>query len=155
MAVPQALKPTLPYNGQPEETVSRPLSPLRGSGLFPLYPALTRRANFMAAAARLVYWVFLAPCYTTNFLFQSRQSLKAVPREGPDLIRASLVHPLNFRPGKIQATKADIPLGPTAFNGSNAVARHSGQANVFRGPYRVPTNSEKQAAHRLNGLLKT
>jgi len=30
------------------------LPPLRGSGLFPLYPALTRRANFIAAAARLV-----------------------------------------------------------------------------------------------------
>jgi len=76
---------------QAEETVSQPLSPLRGSGSFPTLPGaqppqlaqkrcelgtpVTRRANFIAATARLVYSVLLAFCSTTNFLFQSRHSL--------------------------------------------------------------------------------
>jgi len=48
-------------------------------------------ANFIAAAARLVYSVLLALCSTTNFLFSRDTVSEGRPLREADLIRVSLV----------------------------------------------------------------
>ncbi len=114
----------------PKETVSQPVSPLRGSIIFPLDPGLAPRAKCAAAAARLVQSLFdhfvLPPSYIRGCDTVSRRDLVQFPRyPAPRLQLAGLdwfPSGVSAKLGWSAASKAVTKLRRQFWSGTNGTA---------------------------------